>query len=134
MTLDEFVKNEMDLEEAIDRINYFSRQLEKAREVLIIPYEALRAAPEVWFRKLILFSNYEYDEASFYKALKHSSFDSMHKMERTQKGYESEEQFHTRKGAVNQASKYLDQGAMDYVRKLLEQKLHGMLKEYYLFE
>lgn len=134
MTLDEFVRNEMDLDGAVDRINYFSRQLERARDVLIIPYESLRTTPETWFKKFILFTNYEYDEKAFYKALEYSSFSSMRKMEREQTEYDSEEQFHTRQGAVNKASNYLDPATIEYVQNMLVQNLQGRLKEYYLIK
>lgn len=132
LSVDDFVREEFNFPEAIDRLNYFSGQLEKAEAVLMMPYESMRTVPEHWFKKLLQFANYEYDQAAFQKALEHSSFSSMRRMEREQRGYGSEEKFHTRRGGFSEATNYLSEETIAYVQSLLYRNLRGILKEYYL--
>lgn len=132
LDINEFVMNVFNIKEATKRINYFSSQLESSKSTLIIPYERLRNKPEEEFRRLIMFTNYEYNEESFYAALEHSSFKSMREMEKKQKDLNSEEAYHTRKGSVQENSKLLDDETKTYVQNLLEKYLKGKLKDYYL--
>ena len=132
LDLREFITHEFDFDDAISRINYFSQQLEIAQDVLIMPYESMRKSPETWFKKLVLFSNYKFEEDAFERALKFSSFSSMKKMEQRQMRYESDEQYHTRKGEIDKPSSYLDEETIVFIENILENNLKGMLKEYYI--
>ena len=100
--------------------------------MLIMPYESMRKSPVIWFKKLILFSNYSFEEDVFERALIYSSFSSMKKMEQRQMRYDSDEQYHTRKGEIDKPSSYLDEETIVYVQNILENNLKGMLKEYYV--
>lgn len=131
-SVNDYARRQFDFEEAIDRINYFSQQLTTTSDLLIMPYESMREDPEQWFRRFIMFTNYGYDEGAFSKAMDHSSFSSMRKMELEQREYDSEEGLHTRQGAVNRGTDYLDENTVEYVQHFLDQNLKGLLRKYYL--
>lgn len=127
-----FVRDEFDFREAIDRINYFSRQIEKTREVLILPYESLKQETESRFRGLVDFIDYGYDEAAFRAALEHSSFDSMQRMEVEYSPESAKDKLHARRSKTNAFKEHFDEDLVAFVQDRLSGGLRGVLKEYYL--
>jgi hypothetical protein len=130
--VNEFVANRFDLDEAINRINYFSTQLRKAREFFLLPYEALRKEPETKFEELIMFTGYGYNEAVFHEALERSSFRSMQQMELGVSQSDSTEKLHVRQGGIYTYADYLNKDVICFVLDQLEQKLNGILKPFYI--
>lgn len=132
LDINQFVMSAFELDEAISRINYFSRQLEKSREYMVMPYEELRQDTEGSFRKIIEFTPYEYDEGVFKRAIEHSSFESMQKLELKGREGVDKEKLHARSGTTNKYKEYLSEDTIAFVTDLLEKKMTGLLKEYYL--
>ncbi|HYW36230.1 MAG TPA: sulfotransferase domain-containing protein, partial [Balneolaceae bacterium] len=133
-SLDEFALNKFHLKQAVLKLNYFSRQLEQARNLTIISYESLTSDPDKRFREMIEFSKHRFDADAFAKALERSSFESMRRLEEEQRGRDDEEGYHTRKGKSGEAKKELDADVSSAVNEFLKQNLSGILKPYYLGE
>lgn len=132
MDINQFAMSGFDLDEAINRINYFSRQLEEARDYLVIPYEELRKETDSTFRRIIEFTPYEYDEDVFKRAMEHSSFESMQKLELEGRNGVSIEKLHTRRGETNKYKEYLSDEVFSLITAQLDKKMTGVLKKYYL--
>lgn len=132
MDVNRFAMSAFDLDEAISRINYFSRKLEKASEYMVVPYEELRQETESTFRRIIEFTPYEFDKNVFRRAMEHSSFESMQKLELKGRGDVAREKLHARRGETNKYKEYLSQDAISFVKDRLDKKMTGALKKYYL--
>jgi hypothetical protein len=130
--VNDFVLNHFDLDEAINRINYFSSQLKMAREIFLLPYEELRKEPETKFTELITFTGYGYDQAIFHEAIERSSLRSMQQLELDVSQSDSTEQLHARQGGIYTYADYLNQNVICFVLDQLEQKLTGKLKQFYI--
>jgi hypothetical protein len=129
----DFVRN-FDFKGAISLINYFSKQLDKASDRLLLSYEELKAKPRERFEEIIRFTNYDYDEKIFRMAMDFSSFDSMRKLEMQKKGFDSmpQEGFHTRRQEAGGHTAYLDDETIEFVRSRFRDGLTGILREHYL--
>lgn len=132
MDANQFAMSAFELDEAISRINYFSRQLEKSHDYMVISYEELKQDTEASFRKIIEFTPYVYDEEVFKRAIEHSSFESMQKLELKGRETVAKEKLHARRGGVNKYREHLNEDTISFVTDLLDKRLTGILRDYYL--
>ena len=79
------------------RINYFSKQILKASDYLIIPYEKLLEDYSI-FRKLIKFSDFQYDENIIQHAINFSSFENMRSLEEDDSKEKTKDEYFAREG------------------------------------
>ena len=131
-SIDDFVMNIFDFKNTIKKINYFSRMLIKSKDHLIISYEELLNDDRANFRRIIDFSSLKYDYASFSEAIIMSKFNSMRKLELKNKKLINEKAFHMRKGRNGEGFKELNEKTRFYIYNILNDKLKGILKKYYI--
>lgn len=134
MTLDEFATKAYNLKGAVKQLNYFTKELNKTKEYIIIPYEIMRQDPDNYFRNIIDFIGFDFNQTSFDYAINRSSFESMQKMEINLFKKENGEALHVRRGEVNKYIDSFNEETIKYISDYLRNNLHGVLKQYYLAE
>ena len=134
LEINDFAKNIFNMKEAVNRINYFSKQLPKSNSYFIIPYENLKVEYEKIFPEIINFSFFPYDQKKIKTAINFSSFNNMRKLEKEKLKEEKQENFHTREGKSFKYKNYLTEETISYIKNYLEKNLKGILRKYYLID